>query len=629
MCGFLFFVCVLWYEHIFYLLNTHSIQGFPLLQIAFFVGLSSVLLMVLGYFFKIYAFLAFSSCIFFVLSFYGFSQVSYHRQMEQNYSWTLLFSMFERVQDYAGGFASNLVWMDALVFVPWVFYVMILIFLAKRSHKPNLKVFGMMGLVISLLGILPLMDQSLYLFMQKTTFPSSQVALAEMGSLQFATIGWMAIDQTEELDQTIRENWPTIEEILQETKDPKRELDNAFFIQQVEAESNEAMKEIDHYFLQRPLSEINDQTGLLKNKNLILIMIEAFDYMAIDANVTPTLFSMMNEGWHFDRHYTPQYSCATGESEWIALNSLIPSSSECTPNAYKNNIYPYSLFNLFKNKGYLVTSYHNYSDKFYERSTFHSNMGSSFYNNSQLSIPVLRGWPSDLDLVKQAYPIMTNQQPFMSFLITSSTHFPYDADSTLGNRYLNRINEYYPDYPIEVKRYLSKAVELDLALSTLIEQLKQDDLFEDTLIVLFGDHFPYRMAREHILAYGDPQGLRKKDLNIYLSPLIMYGANLDAQTISTISSTYAILPTLSNLFGLPFDPRLAIGQDLFDESVEHIAFFESLSWISEKGYYSRTQKRFHSSSEIDSEYLDSINQTLQLDQSFSLKILRKNYFAYR
>jgi len=338
---------------------------------------------------------------------------------------------------------------------------------------------------------------------------------------------------------------------------------------------------------------------------------------------------MMTEGWHFNRHYVPQYSCATGESEWVALTSLIPSSTECTPNAYQNNSYPYSLFNLFKREGYFVNSFHNYSDQFYDRTIIHENLGSTFYNNSQLSIPILRGWPSDVDLVEQAYPILTQQTPFMSLLITSSTHFPYDIDSTLGNRYLKQIDLVHSEYPMEVKRYLSKAMELDKALLTLINRLEADGLLEDTLIVLFGDHFPFNMERANILNYGDPYNIRSSGLNIFLGPLIMYGAQIQAQSISTISSTYAILPTLANLFGLPYDPRLAIGQDLFDDKLEHIAFLESLSWVSAKGYYSRIQKRFTASEEVEEGYVESINAALQLDQSFSLKILKQNYFASR
>ena len=108
-------------------------------------------------------------------------------------------------------------------------------------------------------------------------------------------------------------------------------------------------------------------SGVFEGKNLILIMVEAFDLSAIREDVTPTLYRLSKEGWYFDNYYTPKYSCTTGESEFIALTSIIPSSSVCTPNTYRNNNYSRALFQLFNQKGYVSTSYHNWNDEFYER----------------------------------------------------------------------------------------------------------------------------------------------------------------------------------------------------------------------------------------------------------------------
>ncbi len=631
MGGWLLFISVLWYEQIFYLINTRTLEGFPLFRIAFFVGLFSLVIYTIGYLTNYKVFVSISGSLFFLLSFYGFSQVSYNRQMHHNYNWSLLFSMFTRVQSYAGDFSRNLVWVDGLIFIPWIVFMVAMALFVSRHHQTKIKHIVILVSVFVLSLSVPLFDQSrrFYVPLHEYNYPSTQVALSELGSLQVALLSWMVNEDEVTVDYDISQEWPSIETLIEQVLSKERKIDNAYFMSQVQAETNEVMQEIDHYFLQRPLSEVNAMTGTLKDKNLVLVMVEAFDYMAIDAELTPTLHRMMSEGWHFDHHYVPQFSCATGESEWVALNSLIPSSNECTPNAYQDNLNPYNLFSLFKKEAYAVNSFHNFTDQFYDRTQIHGNLGSTFYNSEQLQIPLLKGWPSDLDLVNQAYPIMTEVQPFMGLIITSSTHFPYDIDSTLGNRYLTQIDAVHPEYPIEVKRYISKAMELDKAMASLIQQLEQDNILDDTLIVLFGDHFPFNMARTNILSYGDPYQLRSTGLNIFLGPLLMYGADIPAQTISTISSTYSILPTLANLFGLPYDPRLAIGQDLFDPNIEHYAFLESLSWVSSKGYYSRIQKRFYESEAVDETYVEAINQAIQLDQSFSLKILKQNYFASR
>ena len=96
---------------------------------------------------------------------------------------------------------------------------------------------------------------------------------------------------------------------------------------------------------------------------MILIMIEAFDWMAIDEQLTPTLFMMTQEGYFFDHYYAPQYSCATGESEFIALTSLVPRSGICSMNTYLGNKFPQTLFTLFMKRQFIVYSqrFNNYT----------------------------------------------------------------------------------------------------------------------------------------------------------------------------------------------------------------------------------------------------------------------------
>ena len=61
-------------------------------------------------------------------------------------------------------------------------------------------------------------------------------------------------------------------------------------------------------------------TGIFKDKNLILIMVEAFDMIAINEKLTPTLYKLSTEGLNFDNYYTPKYSCTIGESEFIGAD---------------------------------------------------------------------------------------------------------------------------------------------------------------------------------------------------------------------------------------------------------------------------------------------------------------------
>jgi len=385
--------------------------------------------------------------------------------------------------------------------------------------------------------------------------------------------------------------------------------------------------------MSRPITQKNEFTGLFKDKNLIYMMVEAFDFMAIDEILTPTLYQLTQDGFYFDHFYSPQYSCATGESEFIGLTSLVPRTGICSPNQYTNNHYSTSIFNLFNEAGYFSTSYHNYSDKFYDRTVLHPNLGSlKFYNNDDLNIKTLNGWPSDVNLMEEAYKIYGQQDRFFSYIITSSTHFPYDVDSTLGNRYLDQVSALYPEMPLNIQRYKSKAMELDLAIETLINQLTQAGILEDTVLILYGDHFPLKTLREDILAYGDPNLNRDTGFNINTLPMIIYNSDVQGQRLSTVGSTFDLVPTIANLFDLKYDPRLYFGVDLFDTSQVRVVPYASLSWNTDLGYYSVSSGRFTPydlANTLTKEEIQQISQRVKEQSDVSYQILLNNYFKFR
>ena len=131
----------------------------------------------------------------------------------------------------------------------------------------------------------------------------------------------------------------------------------------MEAEEDPDIKEIDRYLLSRDMTDYNDRTGMFQDYSVVYIMIEAFDYMAIDPILTPTITMMKENGWDFSRHYTPKFSCATGESEFVSEISLVPRSDVCTPNQYADNTWNNSIFSLFEHAGYYSSAYHKDEQK--------------------------------------------------------------------------------------------------------------------------------------------------------------------------------------------------------------------------------------------------------------------------
>ena len=418
------------------------------------------------------------------------------------------------------------------------------------------------------------------------------------------------------------DNTETIENI-----DYERKIDDQEFIKIMENEKNSDIKQIHKYFLSQPITNKNEYTGYFKGKNLVLIMVEAFDMLAINEELTPTLYNMSKDGWYFENYYTPKYSCTTGESEYIAETSIIPSSTVCTPNYYVNNNYSTSIFNLFKNSGYYASSYHSWTDEFYNRSKLHINMGSDLYlDYNSLNMSNILGWPLDTEMFENSYKYYSDKEPFFTFIITSSTHFPYDTDTTVTKKHWDKVKD--KDYPDMVKRYLAKAIELDLSIKLLMNKLDEDGKLNDTVFVIFGDHHPLHMPKEYLNTYSSID--RFKDFNMDRLPFIIYNNSVDSKVLYKTASTFDILPTIANLFDLNYDPRYYVGVDMFSED-ESIVIFTNGSWITDKCLYDSSKNEYKSltGEALDQEYIEKINKKVNDKFYVSNKVLTLDYFKYR
>ena len=577
----------------------------------------------------------------FFLAFIALTQVSYRLYMNANYSFRLFFSMASRVNDYATDFTKYIKIENSLVFVPFFLFLIVSIKLSKNDNEkynwkklivPTIFVFA-----LHYVGILSLNWFNQDTLPIKVTELYDNPYIADL-SLNQLGLSRFIIRDTRNLLLGTKESEEVIEIIPEEViiiSEPSYEriIDDKDWIEKMNNESNETIRIIDEYLMNRPITPRNEYTGIFKDKNLVYIMVEAFDFMAIDEQLTPTLYKLTQDGFYFDHFFSPQYSCATGESEFIGLTSLIPRTGICSPNTYTNNTYKTSIFNLFNKEGYFSSSYHNYSDKFYQRSDLHINLGSSkFYNNDDLDIKTLKGWPSDVNLMEEAFKVYGNQEKFFSYIITSSTHFPYDIDSTLGNRYIEQISAIYPDLPMNVMRYKSKAMEFDKSIETLINLLTSQGILEDTVIILYGDHFPLKTEKQVFLHYGDPYKNRNQGFNMNILPMIIYNSEVKGSQISKVSSTFDLVPTIANLFDLDYDPRLYFGVDIFDTTQERVVPYASLSWNNELGAYSVSSAKFYPfdvNNTLTLEEITQISKIIKQNSDISYRLLKNDYFSYR
>ena len=590
--------------------------------------------------------------IIFLTNFYGYIQLGFNNFLGVYMSFGTS-SQLGAVVDYIKDFLHSIKLIYYTNFIPFFLVVLYLIFVEKKLYNPDrfnitkehkkykfyLKTLNLVGISLVLVSLyyltitLDFMQNKLQLTSNKDLIVNPSVpstAINEFGTTMFAfgdiRVTLFPMDEQLTFERTNKKQNKEV------AKEYARVIDDTSWENVIANEKNSTYNTLNNYFISQDITSKNDFTGLFKGKNVIVIMLESIDDMIIDPELFPNFYKMYSEGWHWENNYSPRNSCATGNNEMSGMLSLYTINNNCTANTYKRNTYYESIFNLFNNAGYRTTSMHDYTEAYYYRSTIHKNMGSGkYYGVRDLGISYSTeyvNWASDDDFMNKAVDILTNtddERPFMTWLTTVSAHQPYSSSSILGDKYLKDLSSY--KYPTELKRWLSKAKVTDDGLGTLMRKLEEKGILENTVIVMYGDHYPYGMKKstiKNILTYD------LDDYEVERVPFVIYTPGMEAKTYSEYTSYINIVPTLANLFDLNYDPRLYMGQDLLSDDYESLVVFADGSWKNERAYYNASNGRVknYTDNPYSNEEIKAINEKVSYKMKMSSLAIKNNYFNY-
>ncbi len=414
-------------------------------------------------------------------------------------------------------------------------------------------------------------------------------------------------------------------------KDPKIEYNVADidYDSLIKNETNEEIKNIHNYVKSSTPSEKNIYTGMFKEKNLIAIVAEAFSPIAVNKDLTPTLYKLVNSGFVFNNFYTPIYYVSTSDGEYVTLNSLLPKESVWSFSKSSKNYLPYAYGNIFKEMGYTTYAFHDGTYKYYNRHLSHPNMGYTYKacgNGLEKSMKC-KIWPqSDLEMINATYDYYKDSEHFMTYYMTISGHLQYNF---YGNNmsYRNRDLVKDLDKSTAIKAYIAAQKELDKALEELLNKLEADGKLNDTVIVLSADHYPYGLTTDQI---SEIMNIEDSKFDVHKNNLVIWSSTMKKPIeINKYGESLDILPTVLNLFGIDFDSRLLMGRDLLSNS-DGLVIFNDRSWITDKGKYNASTKVFtpFNNKQVDEDYIESINTKVYNKFVISKNILETNYYKY-
>lgn len=360
--------------------------------------------------------------------------------------------------------------------------------------------------------------------------------------------------------------------------------------QKVFANSND-MTDVENY-MKATYDEPNpDYFGKAKGMNVIYISLESLQDFVINykidgKEVTPFLNSLVNEDretLYFDHFYHQTGQGKTSDAEFMMDNSLYPLSQGSVFVNNAQNTYQ-SAPAILKQDGYTAAAFHGNYKTFWNRNEMYKAIGydkffdADYYDMSEGKIK--NYGMKDKPFFQESMPLLTGlKQPFYTKFITLSNHFPFKMD------------EGDTDFPAGdfgdsvVNNYFQSAHYMDEAIEQFFTDLKKSGLYDNTVIVMYGDH--YGISENHNEAMEKVTGKEMTDYNnadMQQVPLFIHVPGIEGKTVSKYSGDVDVAPTLLHLLGKDTKNYLMAGSDILSEEHREVIPFRNGDFVSPKVY---------------------------------------------
>lgn len=354
--------------------------------------------------------------------------------------------------------------------------------------------------------------------------------------------------------------------------------------------SADKKQEILDYFKNRKQNSEGSKLlyGTAKGKNVIVVQVEALQQFVIDKSIngqeiTPNLNKLKKSALYFNNYYYQTAGGGTSDAEFTANISMFPMKEGAVYIRKPGNYY-YSLPIKFKENNYSTLAMHGYKPGFWNRSVVYKNIGyDEFYNKTNMKENETLGMGiSDKDFFKQAVEQLAKQkQPYYAFLVTLSSHFPYNNDKS---KYSSFDVGKYKDTLLG--NYLEAVHYTDEALGQFVSELKQKGLLENSVLVIYGDHHAIPKDNENELAEfeGKDKLSSLEWLQLQKVPLIIKTDGIEAETVNTAGGGVDLMPTLLNIMGIDDSNMPFFGHDLMN-SKDGFAVLRNGSFVTNDKVY--------------------------------------------
>lgn len=336
--------------------------------------------------------------------------------------------------------------------------------------------------------------------------------------------------------------------------------------------------EIKQYLDKKDVSTGVMLKGAGQGKNLIVIQVEALQQFVIGKKIngqeiTPNLNRWLGKSLYFNNYYYQVAAGTTADAEFLSLNSLYPSPTGAAYELYPGDTFD-STAKQFNDKGYFTVALNGYEDGFWNRNVMYKAEDFSEYysensykNDEQVGLGL-----SDKSFLNQTLQkLKTYKQPYYSFMITLSSHMPYDDQKGYGND-LN-LGQYKGSY---IGNYMNGIHYTDAQLGMFLDKLDKEGILKNSIVVLYGDHFA--IPKYEAQGLYDLEGIQNAtDLDwasLQKVPMMIHFPDDANKGVNSLAAGQIDLyPTIANLFNL--DKKYMFGTDLLNTKANVVSFRDS------------------------------------------------------
>lgn len=339
-----------------------------------------------------------------------------------------------------------------------------------------------------------------------------------------------------------------------------------------------------------------------KGKNVIIIHLESFQQFLIDDKVEgQTVTPFLNSIYHSKSTYSfSNFFHQVGQGKTSDAENMLETGTFGTAQGSlfaqlgSDQTFQAAPAILKQHGNYTSAVFHGNTASFWNRNSTYKNMGyENFFSASDFDVSGDKSTTYGLKdklLFKNSIKYLQHlQQPFYAKYITVSNHIPYtldDEDSTFKTPSTGDKT---------VDNYFKTANYLDQSVEEFFNFLKKSGLYDDSMIVLYGDHYGISNSSNTALAKTfeqDPDHFKEFGSNptenwnnwdnsqLQRVPLMIHIPGMkDGGIQSQYGGEIDVLPTILHLLGISTKNYIQFGTDLLSKQHDQVVAFRNNDYV--------------------------------------------------